>query len=144
MLALLTGSSLLGGMFMTRSAHGQGDPDHHQFTNKDFKGNYGMLENGATGDGKVFLEIAQVRADGNGHIAIEAIFNIAGLVGGKGNVNCTYTTRPNGMGHMDCIAEEGGDQTAADFILLDGGREVHILTTAPNPEGYTVSTARRQ
>jgi hypothetical protein len=141
-IALFMGSGLLAGVFTTAKAHGESEEGHNGFTNRDFRGSYGMLENGQAG-GLPFVEISVVRSDGAGHISIEAIGNIGGQTGIHDTLACTYQVRPNGMGHLACHSDATGETTEADFVLVDGGREVRIITT-PNEEGYTYSTARRQ
>ena len=146
LLALLTGTAVAGATLRGSEARAHGDDRDRDragpFSNRDFRGSYGMLENGQAG-GLPFVEISVVRSDGAGHITIEAIGNIGGQIPVKGTLNCTYQVRPNGMGHMDCHDVKSGEETGADFVLIDGGREVTIITT-PNPAGYTYSTAKRQ
>jgi hypothetical protein len=140
---LFIATGLVGGIMWTGSAQAnREDGRHGGFSNRDFRGAYGMLELGQV-EGQTFLEIARVVSDGNGRVAIEAIGNIGGQTGFTSTLSCTYEVRNTGMGRMSCKDDNSGEVTDADFVLSDGGREVKIITT-PNPHGYTYSTARRQ
>jgi hypothetical protein len=140
LLAALVGGGLVGGAIKSE-AHGHPQNEFPKFSTRDVSGHYGMLELGQV-EGFNFIEVAQINADGAGNLTIEAIGNFGGQSSLNVTLGCTYDVQTNGLGHMICH-DPTGEVTSADMVLIDGGREVDLITT-PSPLGYTYVTWRRQ
>ena len=140
LLAILTSGAVVGGLLGGRRALANGE-GASGFSKRDFRGNYGMFEIGNV-EGLPFIETSRVSVDGAGGMVIDAIGNFGGVRALKVTLSCTYDIRPNGMGHMVCH-DPTGEETSADLVLIDGGREVKLITT-PSPAGYTSARLRRQ
>lgn len=118
-------------------------PHHQTFTDWDFMGSYGILERGWLA-GMNWSEVGIITVDGRGHGNIEFIGTLGGTTSVTAHLTCNYEVYANGLGTMDCIQDENGEETTVHFVLVDRGREMRFTTAPLENGGQAMGTARRQ
>lgn len=140
LLAGLVVVSAAGGMLHQGEAHASRGHNHN-FSVGDVRGRYGVLQWG-TIQGLDWTQIARITANGAGDLTIDFVGNIGNITAVSGSTPCTYDVEPNGMGSMDCQAEDG--EVSVHFVIVDKGSEIRFITAAGAEDAQAIGTARRQ
>lgn len=113
------------------------------FSVKSLKGVYGFSGSGTIGTTPAAV-VGLNSFDRAGGCDITAKLNVGGSVASLTTAACSYAVNPDGTGFLDVTFNEAfpglpGIEFHSDFVIVDGGKEVHAVLS--DNFGATVATS---
>lgn len=132
----------LGGLTTSQADKGR------KFSNKDLRGDYGFVLDGEAVAGPIVGPVAGVGSltnDKNGNSRGVRTLSVAGVVVLRQTAAGTVDVNPDGTGTAEYVVttvDPMGFPDAVetfDFVLVDGGKELHFVSTTPGVVARGVS-----